>query len=324
MVSPRAGWAQFWGRWLERRIPGARIKQLSHRDVFVFPTGRGGVFIALIALLLITGINYENAMILATGCLFAALFVLHIVQAYRNLAGLEIQFRGAEPVFAGEDLGLAFQLKSDGGDRYGLELGRLPSSFVRVDVLEGSATPVRILYRALQRGRCRPGRLLLTTAWPFGWVRAWSWLDLMVEAWVYPRREDYTLRGGRAQAESDGGDQVAQALPAAGSDDYIGLRPYRPGEPMSRIAWKKLAQSGNKWVREFADPDIAPDWVDFDAYGGIALEERLSLMCGHVCRLHEQRTPFGLLMPGVRLEPGISESHLHQCLLALARYGAAP
>lgn len=321
MISPRMGWLRYWDRWLERRIPKARTKRLGHRDIFVFPSARGGIFVALIALLLITGINYENAMILATGFLFSALFVMHIVQSYRNLADLEIQFRGASPVFAGEHLAMEFTVNANGSSRSGLELGWLPSAYIRLDVPEDSARALSISYPTHQRGRCRPGRVLLTTSWPFGWVRAWSWLDLMSEAWVYPRRLDMDFRGAVVDSGPENQALSAYASLNAGGDEFVGLRAYRPGEPMSRIAWKKLAQSGGRWVRDFSDTNRSPDWVDFEAYAGVELEMRLSMMCGHLCSLHEQGIPFGLSMPGVRMEPALGEAHLHQCLLALARFG---
>lgn len=107
------------------------------------------------------------------------------------------------------------------------------------------------------------------------------------------------------------------------SFDFAGLRQYVDGEPMTRIAWKKMAQTGQMLVREFSEQPVLPAWVDFNAYAGVDLETRLSLMSGHLCSLYEQGMPFGLLLPDLRFEPACTDTHKHACLLALARFGVA-
>jgi len=317
----KAAWQQRWERWLQKRIPASPIKILGHQDVFVFPGAWGVVYALLILVTLVTGINYENAMVLASAFLLAALLVLHILQSYQNLAGLRLSFKSATSCFAGERATFEFEVHGCGRTRLGIEVGWLPDDYVRFDIAADEALRIQIQRSAPRRGLFQPGRLLITTAWPFGLVRCWSWLDLGAEAWIYPYALEAPLRGSMRSSEPDGKETPVARGQGDGAD-FAGLRQHLDGEPMTRIAWKKMAQTGQRLVREFSEPPTLPDWVDFHAYAGVDLETRLAMMCGHFCSVYARGRPCGLILPGLRIEPATGETHRHTCLLALARVEA--
>lgn len=317
----RSTWTQRWQHWLERRIPPTASVELGHRDIFVFPTRWGGVFLILILLMLLTGINYQNAMVLASGFFLAALMVLHILQSYRNLAGLVIRSRSVSSPFAGEAMVAQFELEGRGRSRFGLELGWPEEAPARLDLPAQGAIPVSLEHRTQCRGWLQTGRVLVTSAWPFGLVRAWTWQDLQVGSWVYPQPEfGWPLRAGASEESADASRRNARQADGE-SFDLAGLRAHVTGEPQTRIAWKKLAQTGQKLVREFLPRTSAPEWVDFQAYEGLTLERRLSCMTGHLLDLHQKHCTFGLRMPDKEIPIDAGDAHLHRCLECLARHG---
>ena len=73
-----------------------------------------------------------------------------------------------------------------------------------------------------------------------------------VPAAVAPTPHD---RGRRAGRHPDAG----RAVPtnALGGDELNGLRPYAPGDRLTRLHWPSLARSGEIMVREFVAPEAA-------------------------------------------------------------------
>ena len=93
-------------RWLldrVRRIRGAAELPLAleYRHIYVMPTRFGAWFGALLVLMAIGGLNFNNNMTLLMVFLLGSIAMLTTLLAYRNLVGIVINAIIARPVFAG-------------------------------------------------------------------------------------------------------------------------------------------------------------------------------------------------------------------------------
>src|SRR5690606_9731069 len=121
---------------------------------------------------------------------------------------------------------------------------------------------------------------------------------------------------------SDGGEQLSGAPSAqSGEQGFQGLRPYRQGDSMRRIAWKQLARGKGLVSKDFDHDEGATCWLDWAALTGVPTETRLSRLCGWVLQAHQQGWRYGLRLPGEEFSPDNSEGHRDRCLRALALYG---
>jgi uncharacterized protein (DUF58 family) len=307
-----------WGAWIERRIPRAPEVVLGQRNVFVFPSRAGLVFLILLILLLLTAINYENNLVFGLTFLLGGLFVIAILHTYANLAGLSLRGSAVRAIFAGEQAGFSVVLRDLTGRAHdGLEL-RLPTSDFCTARVAADREDAKTLYvAAAHRGLLRPGRLLLETRFPLGLVRAWSWIDIDLRCIVYPRPAAF----GEIPLAQGRGDQ-GHATSEAGLEDFSGFRDYRPGDPLRHVAWKTLAKGQPLQTREYvayADRSLWLDWEQTGAAGGT--EERLSLLSRWVLELHRLRAAYGLILPGFRLEPEAGDAQRERALTALALHG---
>ncbi|OZG73485.1 hypothetical protein BTA51_10740 [Hahella sp. CCB-MM4] len=302
--------------WVERRIPPVNQVELSHREIFILPTRWGVLFLGLIGLLILTGINYQNSMILAVGFFLFSILLLNIVSAYRNISGLYIKFHHSEPCFAGDLGGLEFVVAAREKNHSSIEIGWVPESFNTVDIEKGQSVRFIIELPCPERGRYRPGRMLITSVFPMGLIRAWSWQDLKAEIIVYPKPLESQMVWGQAEGDQQSGKKAM--IP--GQEDFEGLRSYVPGESLNRVAWKKYAQSGEFYSKEFAQPLTDPEWIDFSAYSVGDTEIRLAMMCHQVLAMNAKRQLYGVRLPGKVIAPDLSELHKNQCLSALALY----
>ena len=63
LPGQRASVQQSFQRWLRRRVPPQKSITLNQRCIFIFPTKIGFAFAALLILLFLGAINYENSLI---------------------------------------------------------------------------------------------------------------------------------------------------------------------------------------------------------------------------------------------------------------------
>lgn len=309
-----------WIAWVGRRIPPAREVVLTQRNIFIFPTGSGFAFLALLLALLVTGINYESNLVFALTFLLGGLFIVGVLHTYANLAQLRLSAGAAHPVFAGEQASFAVQLRDEGKRAHdGITLAWRDGDETGARVAPLGEDHVLLFTRAGRRGWLRPGRLRLESRYPLGLLRAWSWLDLDMRCLVYPRPAPagpLPLDAGRGEEGS--------ATHDPGAEDFSGFRNYNPGDPLRHVAWKTLAKGQPLQTREyvaFADRRVWLTWAQTADWGGT--EQRLALLCRWVLELHALNADFGLDIPGTRLEPASGEAQRDRALAALALFGIA-
>lgn len=316
MVTLRKKLQQIEDNWLKKRVPASERRTLDNRSLFVFPNRWGVVFGLLTLVVLITGINYQNAMISASAYLLIAMCLLHIFQSYKNLAGLTLEFDRAESAFPGDWITVILRVHAGDRERKGILVGWLPDRYARFNLDKGQSRDITVRLPAKRRGVLEPGRLLVATSWPLGLVTVWSRPDLSVRAWVYPE----PVHAEPLDADTQEGGDQDQRRKHAYEGDFAGLREYQKGESVRRIVWKKFAQTGARVVRDFEVSSAKPEWVDASAWAHLETERKLSAMCEALLALYNQHKPFGLRIEQTEYGPDAGEAQLRRCLLSLAQY----
>ena len=307
-----------WERWLDRRAPPAREVLLQQRNVYIMPSAQGYAFLLLLLALLVAGINYENNVVFAFTFLLGGLFVVAVLHTYANLAGLRVSGRSPAPVFAGERAAFGVCFRDAAGRPHdAIEACWRDADRADARIAAHNEDTIILHLPVASRGWFRPGRIRLRSFYPLGLLRAWSWVDLDLACLVYPR----PAVAGALPSEAGRGDE---GVPASdpGSEDFSGFRRYQPGDPLRHVSWRTLAKGQPLQTREYlayADRSVWLDWGQTSGAGGI--EERLSLLCRWVLELHRLQSPFGLSLPGVRIEPSAGDAHRDRALCALALFG---
>ncbi len=313
-------------RWLaalarvHRPDPDGRV-HIAGRAIYVLPTRYGLLFLVLVLALLVGAINYANNPAFLVTFALAGAGLATLVQTWRNLRGLQLRLVGDQPDFAGGTVGFRFRVASDRPvDRPAIQLQWADLSGVpRATDLPGGEGAVVLLRRAAgTRGRCPAGRLLVSTRYPLGIIQAWCYLEF--DAWVpvYPRPAPQAVPPAHPSGGLGTGSRVT------GTEDFAGLRTYRPGDPLRRIDWKALAAERGLHTRTFASGGGEPLWLDWAAWPELGVEARLSLLSRAVVDAHLSGRRYGLRLPAVEIAPGSGETHRRTCLTALAVYGEAP
>lgn len=306
-----------WLRWINRRIPPAREITLDQRRIFIFPTRIGFFFLFTLLVMLLAAINYQNNMSFALTFLLANVFVIAVLHTFANLSGLTIKAVRASPVFAGQHAEFEIMLSRNNGRRhYALHLDWLGEDSATVNLQDGDESHVKLYLPTESRGWYKPERLLLETVYPLGLLRAWTWLDLDIQALVYPRPISSGSLPGVATDRPDG-----SAEPVPGSDDFFGLRDYQRGDSLRHVFWKSVAKGlplQSKQYTAYADRSV---WLDWNLFQGLPPELRLSHLCYWTLEFDRNNEEYGLRLPGVVLEPDCGENHRLAVLRHLALWG---
>jgi uncharacterized protein (DUF58 family) len=308
-------WQALRARWLARRIPAAREIRLDQRRIFIFPTRAGALYLLLLLVLLLTAINYQSNGIYLLSFMLAGQFVAAIMATYSNLSGLQLHRGTPTPGYAGERVTFRVSLQRDPAHCHrSLRIGWPGQVMVRSQLEQRQETVVEIYHGAHRRGLLQPGRLLLETVYPLGLLRAWTWLDLNMECWVYPRPQPTR---NLPVAERAMGHHEQPSL--AQQDEFSNIRPWRRHDAPRQILWKAYAKDQPLMTMEFSDRLRREVWLDEALVRSGSREERLSVLCYAALQLSEQGLCFGLRLAGGEvIAAAQGDEHQRAVLILLA------
>jgi uncharacterized protein (DUF58 family) len=315
-------------QWWHSRLPLADTTVLTQRNVYILPTRSGLAFAATLTVMLLAAINYQLNLGFALTFLLAGAGVVSMHITHGSLRGLTLHLRPPLPVFAGEPAALDVVLTNPGAARHGLGLRVLDaqpataaaepgraSGTIWCDVpAQGQATAqLRVVLP--HRGWHGVPTLVVETVFPFGLFRAWSvWRPAArALAWPAPETPPPPLPA------SHGSDGDERATHRTEGSELDGVRPWRRGDTMRQVVWKKVARSGELVSRETTGSAQRMLWLAWDQTAAPGTEARLSRLAAWVLAAERAGMACGLQLPGQTLDPGLGDGHRRAALDMLAQ-----
>lgn len=321
------GWRLRWQRWWLQRLPRSDQTTLTHRNLYILPTRPGWMLALTLVLLLVASINYQLNLGHLLTFLIAGSAAVGMHVTHRNLRGLALSLHPTEAVFAGQPAPVDITLHNPSRrHRHGVGLRWIDDpptldALTWVDVAPQSSVTVRLARPTQRRGRLDLPPILVETRFPLGTFRVWHWWRPASELWVYPAPETPAPPLPVGRHADDG--PAAPAPSPRSSDEVDGVRPYRRGDPLKWVAWKKVARypddDDSQWVsRDFSHPPTAELWLDAGQCGLHDEEGRRSRLCAWVLQAQAQGMDYGLRLNGTQIPPSNGAMHRRRCLEALA------
>lgn len=312
----RYSWRNAFTRWINRRYVGETPPvRLTQRRIYILPTKAGLLFGSTVLVMLLGAINYNLSLGFILVFLLGGMGIAALLHTYRGLAGLVLRPGRCAPVFAGDSATLTVLLNNAATlPRYNIELSPAADTHTMADVGAGEEAIVPVSVPASRRGVLRFDRWRVSTTFPLGVFRAWSYAHLGHELLVYPQPEPAGPPPPLQSAPAREGVQGERGL-----EDFSGLRRYQEGDSLKHIAWKALARGHPMLSKQFsggAQPELHLRWQDTDARA--STESRLSRLCRWVLEATRANQTFSLELPGERIALGQGTEHEARCLRALA------
>ncbi len=297
----------FWAKWTKKRFSFTRQKTLMQKDVLVFIYQQGYLYLVLIIITFIAGVNYANNLILGFCFLISAILCISFYITFKQLHGLEIEVSYAELGQVGQPLRLDIYFKQS----------QLQARYLWVQVGEQID---HILLGDLQhhytlelnpdsRGLFIYPTVKVFSVYPFGLVRAWTYLYLTGQSWIAPRAEYPTMEQQRSQQKQE-----------LEFDEFRELRSFRQGDSIQAVSWKQVARGQGLYVKVFEQHDDQHSVeIDYQHMPSSNHEDKLHLMMGLVEQCEQQQCAYRLLLPHAELPKGIGEQQLLQAKRLLAQ-----
>ncbi len=296
--------------------PDALPLIFNRRRVYILPTAYGFLFLFILLAMLLGSINYNNNLGFLLVFLLGSITLVSMIHTYRNLLGAEICSVSAAPVFAGRPALFRFLVRSKSSHRHAIGFALKKRFPVIENIAPDTDKTIRVTFPTEFRGMVNPGRLVVWTRYPLGLFRAWTVMSPDMSCVVYPK----PLAGSFVSAGGDDGDASDAGAVKRGVDDFLGLKPYQPGDPVGKISWKSFSRGMGVFTKEFAGSSGASIILDYDAIGDGDREQKLSRLTDLVLKAHNMNAEYGLRLPGRAIAPDKGERHRHACLKALALF----
>ena len=317
--SPRARFRQWW----QSRLPLTDTWALGQRNIYILPTRAGFTFAATMLVMLLAAINYQLNLGFALTFLLTGAGIVSMHLTHGNLRGLTLHLKALQPGFAGDPVLLDVVVSNPGRERHGLALRfedrkTFGPADAWCDAPAGGQGQSHLSFVPTHRGWHAVPVLVLETNFPFGLFRAWTVWRPESRALAWPRPEQPAPPLPRSAAAP--GDE--RARPHARGSELDGVRPWRRGDSMRQVAWKKVARSGELVSRDTAGTASRTLMLDWAEATGGDTEKRLSRLAAWVLLAHRDGIDCGLRLPGRELPPQHGESHRRAALDALAQVAA--
>jgi len=296
----------------------SRVTTIRRKDIRFRPTGYGVLFGVVVAAMTLGSLNYNNNLGLLLAFLLGAMAAVSLLHTYQNITGLQFLSMAVRPVLAGETAVYELQVCAEALPKESISFSFRHSEATCQDMI--TRLPRRLTFRipADQRGWHDPGPLQIETRYPLGLFRLIASVSFGIRCLVYPKPVSGPIAAVQNSVLSGG--EGGKELP--GIDDFKGLQPYLPGEPVEHIYWKAFSRGQGLQIKRFVDPAGTVIVFDWNSMKGVSVEYKLSRLCDAVLKAHRFNLIYGLNLPGKSILPDSGNSHRQNCLKALALFQA--
>lgn len=303
--------------------------ELHRKNIYILPTRSGMMLGVTMLVLLLTSINFQLNLGYALTFLILGASVASVFTAFRTLYGLKFSIHRVTPVFAGEDLLFSVNINNqEDRTRYAIGVSisqffwnHIKNNWIWTDVLPQEQTRVTLSIPTEKRGWVVLPQLAIETRFPLGVVRAWGIWQPSTKALVYPTAEENPPSFFKSMAQSvDAPETNHTTVIQSRGDEYDAIRPYRQGDPIKQIYWKKVLPSGELLSRETTSTQSADLWFSLESTGLSNLEAQLSRLTSWVLQAHQANISYGLILGKTKIQPHLGDAHQVNCLEALALF----
>lgn len=294
-------------QWLSQRFQYHGVKTLRQNDVLVFIYKQGFLYLVLILITFIAGINYANNLILGFCFLMSAILCISFYVTFKQLHALSIEVIAPKIGRSGDALTLRLSFKQATLSPKYLQIRY--ANQVEPVLLQQLNQQVELIFQPTERGWFVVPEIQIFSTYPLGLVRAWTYCYFQGEIWIAPKAMDFLKEN--SQASSSGEPDL---------DEFRELRAFREGDSLQAVSWKQAARGQGLYIKQFEDQfDAKIVEIDYAQMPSTSHEERLSLMMGMVDRCEAENMLYSMKLPTQQLVVGHGETQFFNAQLMLAK-----
>lgn len=298
---------KLWRKWVKERFQYSQPKTLRQRDVLIFVFQQGWLFLVLILITFIAGVNYANNLILGFCFLISAILCISFYITFKQLHGLNIELLVDDLGQVGVPIKLRIYLSQLHPQRRYLYL-RMGDEIHKIS-FHSHKHVLELSILATRRGKLTYSEIQIFSVYPFGLVRAWTYLYPQQFTWIAPSAKDLLKENST---------MAVQMYPDL--DQFRELRNYIPGDALQAISWKQVARGQGWFVKKFEQHQhIREINIDYQAMPSLSHEEKLQYMMGFVEQCEQHHCAYNLILPNAQLDFNMGTEQLRRASQLLAQ-----
>jgi len=298
--------------WIKKKARQPRKSySINRHNIYILPSKAGWLYIITLIAILSGAINYNNSPAYLLCFFLASLGFITMLQTHQNISQLIIYAEHSAPVFCHSPVDFIFHVTSDDNNRHIALETKANNNVFAVKGREKSQFIISEISN--KRGLQYVSRFKLYSEYPLGLFHAWTQVEIINSAIIYPRPAPHNLM----PTDFFAGEQ--QQSRHIGDDEFAGIRDFQKGDSPKSLAWKTIAKTNRLYTKEFHAE--TGDFLIFDYDKLTAInntEERLSILCALVLKASQSAINYGLKLPAKTIKPSSGEAHKHKCLSSLA------
>lgn len=322
-------------RFFDRRAKNSDTHTFGLKNTYVFASKEGVLFLVLLVITFIAGVNYGNNLVLALFFYLVSVWLISAYVAFTQIASLTVSLKHIELGQAGDvawaTLGVSTKAKFV--RQVSLGFAKNPSvqdtltapklaqyenhSTLWLSEVTGTPSLVKLPIFLEKRGENPLPMLTLSCKFPLGIVVAWSYAKFATPALAYPKPLPFDINTLKSVIANQ--DQENALAHQAGLSDFDRLDNYVLGENLARVSWGHLARGAGLLTKHFSDAVGQDQVLDYHQMPTMHHEDKLSMLSYAVQSFAHSPHPFLLKLPSSSGEFGTGEVFLEHCLLRLAK-----
>ncbi|QTH63049.1 DUF58 domain-containing protein [Psychrosphaera ytuae] len=334
--------------WIAKRFEIKSSFKLGHQQLFIFPTRFGFLYLLAVLIIFVLGTNYQNNPILILSYFLFFMFIWSLHACFNNMIRCQFDAISIKDGYVGEATTLFIKVTKSAKPFTPMQLSFWQDrQELNFDYGTLQTHTLSVFLPITNRGLQQPAILKIKSEYPFGLVKAWSYLRFDESFWAFPKPVKGDWQFKTAQQNTEHNQQQNETDPnakqGANSDSHSlvlesqsvdrqfdGIRTFVPGSPMSQVAWKQYAKQaqGDLLLKDFVDEQQTEVALTLSSIKKGSLEYKLSVLTQAVLDLHRQKQPFVLELSGYRgqhaqVQYKGDEASFQQCLRTLGGFGLA-
>lgn len=294
-------------QWAEKRFQLKTTKQLRQKDVLIFIYQQGYLYLVLILITFIAGINYANNLILAFCFLISAILCISFYLTFKQLHQLQIEFTLPEVGQVNESFKIQLHISQSSPSLKYIYLK--VNDEIQSILMKDRRFNTELIFFAEQRGAMRIPVIQLYSTYPLGLVRAWTYFYISSAVWIAPQAQLFQYQHS-----------ATSSLGEPDFDEFKELRAYQLGDGLHAVSWKQAARGQGLYIKQFEDQKdakvITIDYVDMPS---AIHEEKLSLMMGLIEACEQQQRQYQVILNQQHLAQSQGQAQLLKAQLLLAQ-----
>jgi hypothetical protein len=305
-----------WERWARRRNRlGHNPQTLNSHNLYVLPTGFGWAYGIMVFTLFIGAVNSQINAIFFMTFLLAIVGMISALEAHSNLKNLSFRFLSIDDAQQGTPAKINLFIHTDNKLRFGVDFQIASQSKNSLEKIPAEGLHFSVPIETPARGYFSLPPIIISTLFPFGIFRVWSYAYFDGHYYVYPKPVDPGFWPEHYPVKN------IKQKQTAGDEEFYDLKQVDNPWLEPKLIYWKIAAKGQGWYHKTMNTNEIEYWLfklnDLPAKDLESKLQNLSFWLQHA-ESNGQIYALGLTDPPTPFARG--EEHLQYCLRQLALF----